>query len=432
MGRPAGVPAGRMPAGGRARRSRRAGGRAAPPRRNPRGNCRDRRRLRLHLRHLVADQVDEPGEVGIRTTGSAIMCRRGGPARRGSPRRRHPHRGRRQRPDGRRARADARSHRPAACRGESLEQEVDAVSIDFTALMNVDYPATCNRAGRWRTERGFLRVPIGLDETGEPATLDLKESAQLGMGRMARRTTAWGKSEMLRTLVLVLLPRSAPRPGQHYAGRLQGRCPPSFLPAPAGMSRALSPTWTTTPLSSSGLISKACWWRSSADQQVLKDAGNIANIGDYTFRRRYEPSLPPLLAPPRTPSMSSPPYCPRPDFIELFWSIGRIGRSIGVHGAVESADRGRQAARPRHHRLDPRGPARPSLRKRADHPRYPYALPPPHAAGLRRPEVGGATIYQRFKAGYLPRLHRGPVAIVEETDVLATPALLDPPCTPSV
>ena len=49
-------------------------------------------------------------------------------------------------------------------------------------------------------------MPIGVDDTGAPVLLDLKESAQLGMGPhgLCVGATGSGKSEMLRTLVLAL------------------------------------------------------------------------------------------------------------------------------------------------------------------------------------------------------------------------------------
>ena len=51
-----------------------------------------------------------------------------------------------------------------------------------------------------------LRVPIGVDERGAPVVLDLKESAQGGMGPhgLCVGATGSGKSELLRTLVLGL------------------------------------------------------------------------------------------------------------------------------------------------------------------------------------------------------------------------------------
>ena len=59
---------------------------------------------------------------------------------------------------------------------------------------------------RPRPPRGRLRVPIGTDADGQPVELDIKESAQGGMGPhgLVIGATGSGKSELLRTLVLGL------------------------------------------------------------------------------------------------------------------------------------------------------------------------------------------------------------------------------------
>ena len=60
------------------------------------------------------------------------------------------------------------------------------------------------RAGPPRPNRDRLRVPIGVGADGAPVELDLKESAQDGMGPhgLLIGATGSGKSELLRTLVL--------------------------------------------------------------------------------------------------------------------------------------------------------------------------------------------------------------------------------------
>ncbi|MEB3041996.1 FtsK/SpoIIIE domain-containing protein, partial [Capnocytophaga gingivalis] len=67
---------------------------------------------------------------------------------------------------------------------------------------------TIDTSAAWRTRSAaeFLRVPIGVDDQGGPVLLDLKESAQLGMGPhgICIGATGSGKSELLRTLILGL------------------------------------------------------------------------------------------------------------------------------------------------------------------------------------------------------------------------------------
>ena len=73
-------------------------------------------------------------------------------------------------------------------------------------------------------------------------------------------------------------------------------------------------------------------------QQVLRDAGNIADITTYRALRAERPELglapfPHLLV---IIDEFGELLTARPDFIELFLSIGRIGRSIGVHLMLSS------------------------------------------------------------------------------------------------
>jgi S-DNA-T family DNA segregation ATPase FtsK/SpoIIIE len=86
--------------------------------------------------------------------------------------------------------------------------------VDFPALLGIEDPASLDLTRLWapRTERDFLRVPIGLTDRHEPVLLDLKESSQLGMGPhgLCVGATGSGKSELLRTLVLALATTHSP------------------------------------------------------------------------------------------------------------------------------------------------------------------------------------------------------------------------------
>ena len=66
----------------------------------------------------------------------------------------------------------------------------------------------------WRkpTPRARLRVPVGYTPTGQPLELDIKESAEGGMGPhgLCIGATGSGKSEFLRTLVLAMITSHSP------------------------------------------------------------------------------------------------------------------------------------------------------------------------------------------------------------------------------
>ena len=69
-----------------------------------------------------------------------------------------------------------------------------------------------DQAWRQRPARDRLRVPIGIGDGGAVVHLDIKESAQQGMGPhgLVIGATGSGKSEFLRTLVLGLAMTHSP------------------------------------------------------------------------------------------------------------------------------------------------------------------------------------------------------------------------------
>jgi S-DNA-T family DNA segregation ATPase FtsK/SpoIIIE len=367
--------------------------------------------------HLVADQVDEPGEVAIRMTvsgdqvvledmrGEAPMTLTGTVDDVSAPM----------------MSGLARMLAPIRLSRESLKEEADAGNVDFTSLMNVDDPGDLDIQRLWapRTERGFLRVPIGMDDTGEPVILDLKESAQLGMGPhgLCVGATGSGKSELLRTLVLALASSHPPDRVSMMLVDYKGGAtfaPFASLPHVAGVITNLE--------DDAGLIERV--YSSLAGevqrrQQVLKDAGNIANIGDYTYRRRHDTSLPPLPHLLVIIDEFGELLTARPDFIELFLSIGRIGRSIGVHLLLSSQriEGGKLRGLDSYlsYRVGLRTFSEEESRTILDTPDA-FHLPTLPGFGYLKVDT---TLYQRFKAGYVSGPHRGPVVIAEEADVAA-------------
>jgi S-DNA-T family DNA segregation ATPase FtsK/SpoIIIE len=367
--------------------------------------------------HLVADQVDEPGEVSVRMTvsGDQVVVEdlRG------------------EEPTTLTGTVDdvsaatmsglARMLAPIRLSRESLLEEVDAGSVEFTSLMNVEDAGDLDVRRLWapRSERAFLRVPIGMDETGQPVILDLKESAQLGMGPhgLCVGATGSGKSEMLRTLVLALASSHPPDRVSMMLVDYKGGAtfaPFESLPHVTGVITNLE--------DDAGLIERV--YSSLAGevqrrQQVLKDAGNIANIGDYTYRRRHDPDLPPLPHLLVIIDEFGELLTARPDFIELFLSIGRIGRSIGVHLLLSSQriEGGKLRGLDSYlsYRLGLRTFSEEESRTILDTPDA-FHLPTLPGFGYLKVDT---TIYQRFKAGYVSGPYRGPVAVAEATDVAA-------------
>ncbi|KOX13549.1 cell division protein FtsK [Saccharothrix sp. NRRL B-16348] len=235
----------------------------------------------------------------------------------------------------------ARTVAPLRLSADSYDDGTGTPPADFTALLGLPDPAHMDVDSLWRprSERDFLRVPLGVDTAGRPILLDLKESAQLGMGPhgLCVGATGSGKSELLRTLVLALATTHSPdhlcmvlvdyKGGATFA-------PFTRLPHVAGL--------ITNLVSDETLVERAY---ESLDgevlrrQQVLADAGKIDNITDYRRRRREldepedMPPLPHLLV---LIDEFGELLTVKPEFVDLFLRIGRIGRSIGVHLLLSS------------------------------------------------------------------------------------------------
>jgi S-DNA-T family DNA segregation ATPase FtsK/SpoIIIE len=362
--------------------------------------------LGVTVLHLVADRLQEPEDVAVRITADGpdltVEDLRGGtgtvysgqidPVSPGL------------------AEGLARTLSPLRLSPESVDETPHAGAVDVPALLGVDDPTALDTRRLWadRGPRAFLRAPIGLDDAGAPVYLDLKESADLGMGPhgLCVGATGSGKSELLRTLVLSL---AATHPPEQLAMALidyKGGAtfaPFEKLPHVAGVITNLE--------DDAGLIERAY---ASLDgevkrrQQVLREAGHVAKIADYGELRAQRPELPPL------------PYLlviidefgelltARPDFIELFLTIGRIGRSIGVHLLLSSQriEGGKLKGLDSYlsYRLGLRTFSEAESRTVLETPDA-FHLPPLPGFGYLKVDT---TIYQRFKAAYVSGRVRAP------------------------
>ncbi|MFC3996255.1 type VII secretion protein EccCa [Nocardiopsis sediminis] len=363
--------------------------------------------------HLVADQVQEPGEVSLRLTVSGdqveVQDLRPGaaPTLTGTV------------DDVPAATVTglAAMVTPLRLSRESVEETAaEGGSVDFPTMMGVADPGEIDVERQWapRSERAFLRVPIGADDMGRPVILDLKEAAQLGMGPhgLCVGATGSGKSEMLRTLVIALAAGHSPDRVSMVLVDYKGGAtfaPFEELPHVAGV---------ITNLEDDAALIERVYASLSGEvqrrQQVLRDAGNIANIGDYTFRRTQNPDLPPLPHLLVIIDEFGELLTARPDFIELFLSIGRIGRSIGVHLLLSSQriEGGKLRGLDTYlsYRLGLRTFSEEESRTVLDSPDA-FHLPALPGFGYLKVDT---TVYQRFKAGYVSGAYRGPVSADEE------------------
>ncbi|GAA4939282.1 type VII secretion protein EccC [Streptomonospora halophila] len=366
--------------------------------------------------HLAAAQIHEPGDVSVRITveGDRVRIedlRRDDPAGAAAV-----------------GTVDgvgigditglARMLAPLRLSRESVEEAAaEGGSSDFTAMLGVEDPGDMDVARLWapRSERGFLRVPIGADDLGQPIILDLKESAQLGMGPhgLCVGATGSGKSEMLRTLVIALAASHPPERVSMVLVDYKGGAtfaPFEEMPHVAGVITNLEDDAALIERAYSSLSGEV-----QRRQQVLRDAGNVANIGDYHYKRAHDPSLPPLPHLLVIIDEFGELLTARPDFIQLFLSIGRIGRSIGVHLLLSSQriESGKLRGLETYlsYRLGLRTFSEEESRTVLDTPDA-FHLPALPGFGYLKVDT---SVYQRFKAGYVSGAYRGQVA-AEEAD----------------
>lgn len=206
-------------------------------------------------------------------------------------------------------------------------------NLDFTELMGVGDAASVDVTRTWRPRAPHdrLRVPIGVGENGEPVLLDLKEAALEGMGPhgLCVGATGSGKSELLRTIVLGLAMTHSSEILNFVLADFKGGATfsgMSEMPHVAAVITNLADDLTLVDRMRDAITGEL-----TRRQELLRAAGNYANIHDYERARTAGAPLEPL------PSLMviidefSELLTAKPDFIDMFIQIGRIGRSLGVH-----------------------------------------------------------------------------------------------------
>jgi S-DNA-T family DNA segregation ATPase FtsK/SpoIIIE len=231
------------------------------------------------------------------------------------------------------AEALARQLAPLRMASGGDDDEPLLANLEFTDLLNLGDAASVDPKRTWRpralAER--LRVPIGVGEDGRPVMLDLKEAAQEGMGPhgLCVGATGSGKSELLRTLVLGLAVTHSSETLNFVLADFKGGA--TF----AGMARMPHVAAVITNLADDltlvDRMGDSIRGELNRRQEMLRDAGNYANIHDYEKARAAGAPLQPIPSLVLVIDEFSELLSAKPDFIEMFVQIGRIGRSLGVH-----------------------------------------------------------------------------------------------------
>lgn len=222
-------------------------------------------------------------------------------------------------------------HNGAALAARGTTAPTQSELVDLLGLQDV---RDIDFAQAWsgRLERDRLRVPIGQDTSGMPLVLDLKEAAQQGMGPhgVLIGATGSGKSEVLRTLVLALaLTHSSEqlnfvlvdfKGGATFAG-MAGMPHVSAIITNLGQELALVDRFQD-----------ALQGEVVRRQELLRAAGNFASVADYEkARKNGRTDLEPLPSLVIVADEFSELLAAKPEFVESFVNIGRVGRSLQIH-----------------------------------------------------------------------------------------------------
>ncbi|MEW2476069.1 type VII secretion protein EccCa [Micromonospora gifhornensis] len=210
---------------------------------------------------------------------------------------------------------------------------VPGVEPGLPELLGLGDPAGFTAEQGWapRSARERLRVPLGVGVDGGAVELDLKESAQDGMGPhgLLIGATGSGKSELLRTLVLGLAATHSSEQLNFVLVDFKGGATfASFdrLPHTAAVITNLADALPLVDRMVDAINGELV-----RRQELLRRAGNFASLRDYERARAAGSPLAPLPSLLLICDEFSELLSAKPDFIDLFVQIGRLGRSLGVH-----------------------------------------------------------------------------------------------------
>ncbi|OLR95297.1 type VII secretion protein EccCa [Actinokineospora bangkokensis] len=208
-----------------------------------------------------------------------------------------------------------------------------ATELGLEELLDLGDPYAFDPQDTWvqRPNRDKLRVRFGIRPDGTPIELDLKESAQDGMGPhgLLIGATGSGKSELLRTLVLALAITHPPNSLNFALIDFKGGATFTRLDRLPHTSAVITNLADELPLVDR--MADAITGELVRRQELLRAAGTFSSLRDYDKARA---SGAPLVEVPTLVVVIdefSELLSARPDFIDIFVQIGRVGRSLGVH-----------------------------------------------------------------------------------------------------
>ncbi|MGA3537808.1 type VII secretion protein EccCa [Micromonosporaceae bacterium DT194] len=227
----------------------------------------------------------------------------------------------------------ARQLAPYRLSQQTTSEEPLARSMELPDLLGIGDAAAVDTSVTWRqrSHRDRLRIPIGVAPDGRTIELDFKESAHEGMGPhgLVIGATGSGKSELLRTVVAALAVTHSSEELNFVLVDFKGGATFASLEALPHTSAVITNLADELPLVDR--MRDALAGEMVRRQELLRAAGNYVSRYDYEKARANGEPLRPM------PSLLiicdefSELLAAKPDFIDLFVMIGRLGRSLGVH-----------------------------------------------------------------------------------------------------
>lgn len=312
----------------------------------------------------------------------------------------------------------ARTLAPLRLSSATTAEQPLATSLELTDLLGLGDPYEFDLSESWakRSNRDRLRVPIGVTADGRPMELDLKESAQDGMGPhgLLVGATGSGKSELLRTLVLALAIRHDSEILNFVLVDFKGGATFTKLDRLPHTSAVI--TNLADELHLVDRMLDAIQGELLRRQELLRKAGNYGSQRDYEKARTAGAPLEPLPALLVIVDEFSELLTARPDFIDMFVQIGRVGRSLGVHLLLASQrlEEGRLRGLDSHlsYRIGLRTFSAMESRAAIGAPDA-FQLPRAPGNGFLR---AGTEDLVRFRAAYVSGVHRRGVSAVRTDD----------------
>ncbi|MFI0793264.1 type VII secretion protein EccCa [Micromonospora rubida] len=239
------------------------------------------------------------------------------------------------RPDGLsvvRVRAMARQLAPYRLGGAGATTDGAAAAADLASLLGIADLRTLDPQRLWQTRSVWehLRVPIGVTDRGQTVELDLKESAQGGMGPhgILIGATGSGKSELIRTLVLSLALAHSSEKLNMVLVDFKGGATFLGLDGLPHVSALITNLVDELPLVDR--MQDALQGELVRRQELLRRYSHTSVL-EYERARAAGADLIPMPTLVLIVDEFGELLSVKSEFTELFMMIGRLGRSLGVH-----------------------------------------------------------------------------------------------------